>query len=103
MKAAVVVRAGEAPVCRDIPEPVAGADERRVTVTAAAVSPIARSRAAGAHYSSGGAFPFGIGVDGVGRLEDGSRVYFVLPRAPCGAIAEQTVVAASRCLPLPDD
>lgn len=42
------------------------------------------------------------GVDGVGRLDDGRRVYFVFPRPPQGAMAERTVVAMERCLPLPD-
>ncbi len=79
------------------------AGERRVHVTAAAISQVTKSRAAGSHYSSTGQFPFVAGVDGVGRLDDGSRVYFVLPRAPHGSMAEQTAVAASQCLPLPDD
>ena len=38
----------------------------------------------------------------MGRLEDGSRVYFILPRAPYGSMAERAVVPASQCLPLPD-
>jgi hypothetical protein len=33
----------------------------------------------GMHDSSGGGFPFVVGVDGVGRLEDGRRVAFALP------------------------
>lgn len=43
------------------------------------------------------------GVDGVGRLADGQRVYFFLPRVPFGAMAETTVVQASLLVPLPDD
>jgi hypothetical protein len=41
-----------------------------------------------------------VGIDGVGRLDDGHRVYFVLPKAPFGSMSEQTVVPlrnASRC------
>ena len=44
-----------------------------------------------------------MGVDGVGRLDDGRRVYFLLPRAPFGAMAERTVVAQGQWLQLPDD
>lgn len=102
MKAAIVRRAGQTPVYADFAEPVPAAGERRVAVTAAAVSHIVRSRASGAHYSSSGAFPFVVGIDGVGRLDDGSRVYFFLPRAPYGSMAEQTVVPSVQCLPLPD-
>lgn len=102
MKAAVVTQAGRTPVFGDFPEPVAQAGELSVTVSAAALSPLARARASGAHYSSGGAFPFVAGVDGVGRDETGRRVYVLLPRAPFGAMAERTVASADQCLELPD-
>ena len=71
-------------------------------MTAAAVSQVAKSRASGQHYSSAGQFPFVAGIDGVGRLDDGARVYFLLPRAPYGGMAERTVAPLARCLPLPD-
>jgi NADPH:quinone reductase-like Zn-dependent oxidoreductase len=103
IKAAVVHAAGQPPSYSDFAEPVAGPDEHLVTVTAAALSHLARGRASGQHYSSAGRFPFVAGVDGVGRLPDGRRVFFMLPRAPFGAMAERTAVAAAQCLPLPDD
>lgn len=103
MKAAVVTAAGQEPVFADFPEPVAAPGESLVHVTASALSRLARSRASGRHYSSSGACPFVAGVDGVGRLDDGRRVYFVLPRAPHGAMAERTVVPTAHIVPLPDD
>lgn len=103
MKAAIVQRAGQAPIFRDFEEPVVAPGEYLIRVTAAAVSQNARSRAEGTHYSSTDEFPFVVGIDGVGRLEDGSRVYFVTPRAPFGSMAERTVAATARCLVLPDD
>ena len=103
VKAAVVCQAGQAPVCGEFADPVPGTGEVLVSVAAAALSPLARGRASGTHYSSRDRLPFVAGVDGVGRLEDGSRVYFVLPRAPHGAMAERTVVPAARLLPLPED
>lgn len=103
MKAAIVQAAGQMPIYGDFAEPVASPGENRVMVTAAAISPVVRSRASGAHYSSQGQFPFVVGIDGVGRLEDGSRVYFVMPKAPFGSMAERAVVASAQCLPLPDD
>lgn len=72
-------------------------------MTAAALTQLARGRASGAHYSSSSGYPFVAGVDGVGKLEDGARVYFLLPRLPYGAFADETVAAAQQCLPLPDD
>lgn len=102
MKAAIVAGPGQMPVFGDFKEPVASADDIRIAVTAAALSPVVRSRASGAHYSSSGRFPFVAGIDGVGRLDDGSRVYFVLPQAPYGSMAQRTVVPAAQCLALPD-
>ena len=102
MKAAIVRAAGELPVYGDFEAPVVSSGEKHIAVTAAALSPLVRARASGTHYSSSGGFPFIAGVDGVGRLEDGSRVYFLLPRAPYGAMAEQTVAPETLCLPLPD-
>jgi NADPH:quinone reductase-like Zn-dependent oxidoreductase len=103
MKAAIVKEAGKPPVYGDFPDPAPMAGERHVHVTAAAISQVTKSRAAGSHYSSTGQIPFVVGIDGVGRLDDGSRVYFALPRHPHGSMAEQTVVSALQCLPLPDD
>ena len=103
MKGAIVAAAGQAPAFADFAEPEARDDEHRVTVTAAALSPLTRARASGAHYSADNRFPFVAGVDGVGRLDDGRRVYFMLPRAPFGAMAERSVVAAGQCVFLPDE
>ncbi|HVY90429.1 MAG TPA: zinc-binding alcohol dehydrogenase family protein [Hyphomonadaceae bacterium] len=102
MKAAIVQGPRQIPAIADFPEPAPRPGEVVVTVTAAALSHVARSRASGAHYSSRDGFPFVAGVDGVGRLAEGGRVYFVLPRAPYGAMAERTIVPVSHCLPLPD-
>ncbi|HEY5209209.1 MAG TPA: zinc-binding alcohol dehydrogenase family protein [Stellaceae bacterium] len=102
MKAAIVRAAGQTPVYGDFAEPVPSAGETRITVTAAAISLVTKARASGGHYSSSGQFPFIPGIDGVGRLDDGSRVYFVLPKAPYGSMAERTLVPSAHCLPLPD-
>jgi NADPH:quinone reductase-like Zn-dependent oxidoreductase len=101
MKAAIVRGAGQAPVYGDFADPVPSSGESRVTVTAAAISHVVKSRASGRHYSSSGQFPFVVGIDGVGRLDDGRRVYFVLPSAPYGSMAEQAVVPSTQCVPLP--
>ena len=103
MKAAIVWGAGQTPVYGEFGEPAPSEGERRIAVTAAAVSQVVKSRASGAHYSSSGQFPFVVGIDGVGRLDDGSRVYFIGPRAPYGSMAERTVAPSAQCLPLPDD
>jgi len=103
MKAAIVQGVGQTPVYGDFSEPQPSPNDTCVAVTAAAISPVVKSRASGAHYSASGQFPFVVGIDGVGRLDDGSRVYFVLPKAPYGSMAERTVVPSAQCLALPDE
>src|SRR5271167_293482 len=103
MKAAVVLGAGRAPVYAEFSEPEPAAGEARIAVTAAAISQVVKSRASGQHYSSSDQFPFVVGIDGVGRLDDGRRVYFIGPRAPHGSMAERTVAPSTQCLALPDD
>lgn len=103
MKAAIVEQAGRIPAYGEFPEPTPSDGEVRVRVTAAALTPLARARAAGMHYSAGGTFPFVAGVDGAGRLDDGRRVYFLLPRAPQGAMAERVTVPEAQVLPIPDE
>jgi NADPH:quinone reductase-like Zn-dependent oxidoreductase len=103
MKAAIVLGAGQTPVYGDFREPLPSPGDNRIAVTAAAISPVVKSRASGAHYSASGQFPFVVGIDGVGRLDDGSRVYFAIPKTPHGSMAERTVVPSAQCVPLPDD
>lgn len=103
MKAAIVVEAGKTPVYSDFREPIPADGENHITVSAAALSHVVKSRASGIHYSASGDMPFVVGVDGVGQFDDGRRVYFVLTTPPFGSMAEQTVVKASQCIMLPDD
>jgi NADPH:quinone reductase-like Zn-dependent oxidoreductase len=102
MKAAIVERAGSVPVYGDFREPGASSGESRIAVSAAALSPVVKGRASGTHYSAPGAFPFVVGIDGVGRLDDGRRVFSILPSAPFGSMAEWAVVPSSNCVALPD-
>jgi NADPH:quinone reductase-like Zn-dependent oxidoreductase len=101
MKAALVSALGQNPVWADFPAPQAGPDEWLVQIHAAALSPLTRA-APRASITARRGYPFVAGVDGVGTLPDGRPVYVVLPRAPYGAMAEQTVVAQTHCLILPD-
>lgn len=103
MKAAIVRGAGQQPAYEDFEKPALSAGENLVHVSAAAISQIVKSRASGAHYSSANQFPFVVGIDGVGCLEDGRRVYFVLPRAPYGSMADVAPVPFDRCVVLPDE
>ncbi len=103
MKAALVLKTGQAPVYGDFPEPVPTEEENLIAVAAASLSHVTRSRASGTHYSTSSSLPFVVGIDGVGRLADGRRIYFILPTAPFGSMAEQSIAKASHCLVLPDN
>ncbi len=101
MKAAVLHELGEVPRCEDFAEPAAGKDEAVVRVRSASLKPIDRQLASGAHYASPRQLPVVCGTDGVGDLEDGTRVFFGGPRWPYGAMAERTVVPRAFCFPVP--
>jgi len=101
MKAAIVQSFAKTPVYGEFPEPRAQEGEVTVKVSAAGLSRLVQAQAAGKHYSSEAKFPFVPGVDGVGKLADGTRVYFAFPQAPFGAMAESTVVKQEYCVALP--
>ena len=102
MKAAVLHKLGEAPRCEEFAEPVAGKDEAILRVRAASLKPLDRQIAGGSHYASPREVPVICGMDGVGELEDGTRVFFGGPRRPYGAMAEKTVVPGEFCFSLPE-
>ena len=102
MNAAVVHTFKEPPRYTTFPDPVATETELPVAVAAAGLHPIVKALANGSHYSSTGGLPFVPGVDGVGRLQDGSRVYFGISRSPFGTFAERALAANWMCVPLPE-
>lgn len=102
MKAAIITAAGKSPVYGDFRQPVASEGNEVITVSASALSQFSKSRSSGAHYSSDVMFPAVAGADGVGRTADGRRVYFVLPEAPFGALAERSLVGSKHCVAVPD-
>lgn len=98
MKAAVLNRFGEAPVYQDFPDPQPEPHQALMQVKAASIKNIDRGRAAGTHYDSYGKLPAVVGIDGVGVLEDGRRVYAMFSD---GMIAEKAAVDLRCCIPLP--
>jgi NADPH2:quinone reductase len=101
MNAAVVRSFDTPPIYTTFADPVPQDGEQLVTVTAAALHQIVKALANGTHYGSTGLLPFAPGVDGVGRLADGSRVYFGATRPPFGSFAEKSIAASPMIVPLP--
>jgi NADPH:quinone reductase-like Zn-dependent oxidoreductase len=103
MHAAIIERSGVTPAYGEIAEPRASGNFVRVRVAASALSHVTKSRAGGQHYSAAASRHFVPGIDGTGVLEDGRRVYFVMPEAPHGGMAEWSIVDLRRCIALPDN
>ena len=101
MKAVVLHELGKAPKYEEFDEPEAGEGEAVVRVRAASLKPVDQQLASGVHFASPRELPVVCGTDGVGDLEDGTRVFFGGPRRPFGAMAERTVAPRAFCFPLP--
>src|SRR6266851_1531203 len=102
MKAAVIHALGQPPRFEDFPEPTAGEGEVGVNVRAAGLHPFVRAQASGSQSGSTNVLPQIPGIDGVGSLDDGTRVYFDKAGPPYGTMAEHCVVLRERIFPIPD-
>ena len=83
-------------------DPVARDGTGIVQVSAAAISNFDLSFASGQLSLRPAQLPSVAGVEGVGRLADGRRVYFVAPISPYGSMAQQTLVASRGLIEVPD-
>jgi NADPH2:quinone reductase len=101
MKAAVLHELGKAPRFEEFAEPAPGDEEALVTVSAAALKSVDKQLAAGSHYASPRELPVICGTDGLGVLEDGTRVFFGGSRRPYGTMAERTVAPRAFCFSVP--
>jgi len=102
MNAAVVFSFDAPPRYAPFDEPVAAESEIVIDVLAAGLHPIVKALANGSHYGSTGVLPFIPGVDGVGRLPDGTQVYFGRSRSPFGTFSERAVTTRQLCFSLPE-
>jgi NADPH2:quinone reductase len=102
VNAAVVESPQSPPEYRTFDDPVPQPGEFLVHVLAAGLHPVVKSRARGGHYTSGGQYPLIPGIDGVGRLDDGRRVFFAAARPTFGSFAELSVTRAQTVFPIAD-
>jgi len=103
VKAAVLHALGQPPRCEDFPDPAAGPGEVIVRVHAASLKNVDKAIASGSHYHRHPDLPFVCGLDGVGVLDDGTRVFCGGSRPPYGMMAERSVVSRAWCVPVPDE
>ena len=102
MKAAIVAQAGKHAGLQRLQR--AGSVQRRKPHCRLRRSPqpCGEGPRIGSPLQRSGRLPFVAGIDGVGQLDDGRRVYFILPKAPYGSMAERAVVPSQQCVPVPD-
>ncbi len=101
MKAAILNKLGDTPKYGDFPDPEAQNDDQvLLNVKAAAVKNLDKVMASGAHYASHKEFPTIVGMDGVGTLADGTRVY---AKGITGMIAEKAIIDKNRYTLIPDN
>lgn len=103
MNAAIVESYTRPPRYMSFTDPTPQQGERMVRVTAAGLHPIVKALANGTHYGSTGQFPFVAGVDGVGKLDDGTSVYFGAARPPFGTFSELSVAGDALLVPVPKE
>lgn len=100
MKAAVLHQLGGIPTYEDFPDPTPPCENQiLITVKAASVKNLDKARAKGTHYTSYTQLPAIVGMDGVGVLENGTRVYAI---GLTGMIAEKALISINGYTVLPE-
>lgn len=100
MKAAVIQKLGDIPQYKDVPNPeIQNENQIVLHVKAAAVKNLDKIRASGNHYASHKELPAIVGMDGVGVLDDGTRVY---AQGITGMIAEKALIDKNSYTVIPE-
>jgi NADPH2:quinone reductase len=105
MRAALLHTCGAAPAVGERAVPVPAEGQILVRVTAASITPLDRLCASGTSYFGVPATPYVPGVQGVGRRDDGTAVWFPTSagmRPGDGSLAEYAAVPAADTVELPD-
>ena len=100
MLAAVLHDYGQTPQPGRLPVPVAAEGQALLQIEAASIKQLDKLKVAGKHYTRYARFPVAVGVDGVGRLPDGQRVYAM---GLTGMLAQQALVQLDDCVPVPEE
>lgn len=100
MKAGVLHSYGTNPIYQDFETPQPQPAEVLITVKAAAIKQVDKSKASGKHYTSYPQLPIVPGVDGTGTLPDGTPIYAL---GITGMMAEKALVKDNNWVVLPDE
>jgi len=100
MKAAVLHQLGSLPIYEEFPTPVPQNENQLIlNMKASSLKNLDKLRASGKHYASYTDLPVVVGIDGVGVLENGTRVY---AQGITGMMAEKALISKNSYLVLPD-
>ena len=103
MRAAILRAYDATPELGAFDDPVAGDGTVVADVLAAGLNPVDLRKASGVFpLMAKPPLPSVAGWEGVARLEDGSRAYFVDPPPPHGGLAERTLLDPSAIHPVPE-
>jgi NADPH:quinone reductase-like Zn-dependent oxidoreductase len=102
LRAAVLHEHGATPRVREFDDPREQSGCALVDVCAAGLHHLDLYKASGSFYLGPPPLPSIVGTDGVGRLQDGTRVYFDESVPPYGSMAERTLVPREALLPVAD-
>jgi NADPH:quinone reductase-like Zn-dependent oxidoreductase len=98
LRAAVLNEHGATPRVEEFADPGGGDDAVEVRVAAAGLHHLDIFKASGKYYTGPPPLPSVVGTDGVGRLEDGRRVFFDTTVEPYGSMAEKSLVPSDGLL-----
>jgi NADPH:quinone reductase-like Zn-dependent oxidoreductase len=98
LRAAVLNEHGATPRVEEFEDPGGGEDAVEVRVAAAGLHHLDIFKASGKYYTGPPPLPSVVGTDGVGRLEDGRRVFFDTTVEPYGSMAEKALVPSDGLL-----
>ena len=100
MKAAVLHQLGSLPIYEEFPTPVPQNENQLIlNMKASSLKNLDKLRASGKHYASYTDLPEVVGFDGVGVLENGTRVY---AQGITGMMAEKALISKNSYFVLPD-
>jgi NADPH:quinone reductase-like Zn-dependent oxidoreductase len=102
LRAAVLHEHGATPRVGAFDDPPEQSGCALVEVAAAGLHHLDLHKASGGFYTGPPPLPSVVGTDGVGRLQDGTRVYFDESVPPYGSMAERTLVPRDALLPVAD-
>jgi len=98
VRAAVLRDHGATPRVEEFEDPGSASGAVLVDVLAAGLHHLDLHKASGTFYTGPPPLPSVVGTDGVGRLEDGRRVYFDATVPPWGSMAERTLAPTDALL-----